>query len=98
MNKLRITLASFLAYFVMSAVISPLGIVTAPISGHYDIPITTATAGFSYLTAGILVGTLVSLVIFDLFRLKDIVLCCSGLTCISLACIYVVDIYLFFPV
>lgn len=98
MNKLRITLASFLAYFVMSAVISPLGIVTGPISGHYDIPITTATAGFSYLTAGILVGTLLSLVIFDLFRLKHIVLCCSGLTCVSLACIYIVDIYLLFPV
>ena len=97
MNKLRITLVSFLAYFVMSAVISPLGIVTAPISLHYDIPITTATASFSYLTAGILVGTLVALVIFDLFRLKHIVLCCSGLTGISLACIYVVDSYLLFP-
>ena len=98
MNKFRITVASFLAYFVMSAVISPLGIVSGPIAGHYEIPVTTATAGFSYLTAGILVGTLVSLVIFDLFRLKHIVLGCSGLTCVSLACIYIVDTYLLFPV
>ena len=98
MNKLRITLTSFLAYFVMSAVISPLGIVSGPIAGHYDIAVTTATAGFSYLTAGILAGTLVSLVIFDLFRLKHIVLGCSGLTCVSLACIYLVDSYLLFPV
>ena len=97
-NKLRITLTCFLAYFVMSAVISPLGIVTGPISGHYDIPVTTATAGFSYLTAGILVGTLVSLVIFDLLRLKHIVLSCSALACVSLACIYLVDSYLLFPV
>ena len=97
MNKLRITLTSFLAYFVMSAVISPLGIVSAPIAGHYDIAVTTATAGFSYLTAGILVGTLVALVIFDLFSLKHIVLGCSGLTCVSLACIYLVDSYPLFP-
>ena len=97
-NKRRITLTSFLAYFVMSAVISPLGIVSAPIAGHYDIPVTTATAGFSYLTAGILAGTLVSLVIFDLFRLRHIVLGCSALTSVSLACIYLVDSYLLFPV
>ena len=91
-------MTSFLAYFVMSAVISPLGIVTDPIARHYDLSITTATAGFSYLTAGILAGTLVSLVIFDLARIKNIILCCSGLTCVSLASIYIVDLYLFFPV
>ena len=90
-------MTSFLAYFVMSAVISPLGIVTDPIARHYDLSITTATAGFSYLTAGILAGTLVSLVIFDLARIKNIILCCSGLTCVSLAGIYIVDLYLFFP-
>ncbi len=90
-------MTSFMAYFVMSAVISPLGIVTAPIARHYDLSITTATAGFSYLTAGILVGTLISLVIFDLARIKNIILCCSGLTCVSLASIYIVDLYLFFP-
>ncbi|MCY4154867.1 MAG: MFS transporter TsgA [Gammaproteobacteria bacterium] len=96
-NKLRITLTSFLAYFTMSAVISPLGIISGPIAAHYNIPVTTATAGFSYLTAGILVGTLVSLLIFDWFRLKHIVLCCSALTCAALACIYLVDSYLLFP-
>lgn len=96
-NKFRVTLTSFLAYFVMSAVISPLGIVTGPVARHYDLSITVATAGFSYLTAGILVGTLVSFVIFDLVRIKNIILCFSGLNCLSLASIYIVDLYLFFP-
>ena len=96
-NKLRITFTSFLAYFVMSAVISPLGIVTDPIAQHYGIPLTTATATFSYLTAGILAGTLVSFVIFDLVNIKHIILGFSGLACISLASIYLVDLYIFFP-
>ena len=90
-------MASFMAYFVMSAVISPLGIVTAPIARHYGVSITTATADFTYLTAGILIGTLISLFIFDLVRIKNIIMVFSSLTCVSLGAMYMVDLYLLFP-
>ncbi len=45
MNKFRITVASFLAYFVMSAVISPLGIVSGPIAGMISFLIFNSALG-----------------------------------------------------
>ena len=72
-NQARIVATSFLAYFLMSAVISPLGLVSGPIAETFSISITEATAAFTYLTSGILVGTLVAIFIFDYFRLKHVV-------------------------
>ncbi len=83
----RITLGCFLAYFVMSAIISPLGVISAPIATYYDISTTTATATFTYLTTGILIGTLVAIFIFDFFRLKQVVI---GGVILIVACIYAI--------
>lgn len=96
-NAYQITLTSFLAYFMMSSVISPIGIVTAPIARHYGLSLTAATASFSYLTAGVLAGTLAALVIFDWFRLKRIVISSAVLLSAALMAIYVVDNYAWFP-
>lgn len=96
-NAYRITLTSFLAYFMMSSVISPIGIVTAPIARHYGLSLTTATASFSYLTAGVLAGTLAALVIFDWLRIKPIVISSAGLLSAALLAIYVVDRHAWFP-
>ena len=83
----RITLGGFLAYFVMSAIISPLGVISAPIATYYDISTTTATATFTYLTTGILIGTLVAIFIFDFFRLKQVVI---GGVILIVTCIYAI--------
>ncbi|MBT5219106.1 MAG: MFS transporter TsgA [Woeseia sp.] len=83
----RITLGGFLAYFVMSAVISPLGVISAPIATYYDISTATATATFTYLTTGILIGTLVAIFIFDFVRLKQVVI---GGVILIVACIYAI--------
>ena len=92
----RITLGSFLAYFVMSAVISPLGLVSAPIAEHFSISITTATAAFTYLTTGIFVGTLVAVFVFDHLRLRTVILGGVALIALAIAAIYAIDSFLVF--
>ena len=56
MNKIRLTLISFLAYFIMSGMLSPIGITLGPMVDHFEQPITVISPQFSWLTMGILVG------------------------------------------
>ncbi len=63
-NKIQISLTSFLAYFLMSAVISQMGVVTGPMSEAFGIGIGEAAALFSYLTTGLLIGSVIALFSF----------------------------------
>jgi TsgA-like MFS transporter len=90
-NNNRITFGSFLAYFVVSAVISPLGLVSGPIAEHFNIFITTATTAFTYLTSGIFVGALIAVFIFDYVKLKQVVIGCSLVICLSIYAMYALD-------
>ena len=74
-NTQRITLASFLAYFIMAAMLSPIGIISGPMAEYFDEPVTAITAGFSWLTVGILVGAIAALFVLEWFRLKTLMLC-----------------------
>ena len=69
-NQNRITLACFLAYFVMSGMLAPIGI----ISELFDRPITDVTAQFSWLTIGNLCGAALALIVFDFLRVKTVFL------------------------
>ena len=73
-NNQRITLASFLAYFVMSGMLAPMGIISGAMSEHFGQPVTEITARFSWLTLGILVGATIALFIFDLVRLRKLLM------------------------
>ncbi|MEL6948546.1 MAG: MFS transporter [Pseudomonadota bacterium] len=64
-NTQRITLASFLAYFVMSGMLAPIGIISGPMAEHFGREVTAVTADFSWLTVGILVGAVIALFAFD---------------------------------
>ncbi len=92
-NRNRITFGCFLAYFVMSAFISPLGLVSGPIATDFQISITVATAAFTYLTTGVLVGTLLAMFIFDVVRLKTVVIAGVVVICCSVTAIYTVQHY-----
>ena len=71
-NKKRITLASFLAYFVMSGMLAPIGIISGPLAELFDRPITDVTALFSWLTIGNLAGAAAALLIFDFLRVRTV--------------------------
>ena len=73
-NRYRITLVSFLAYFIMSGMLSPIGIVSGPMAEYFDLPVTEITNKFSWLTLGILIGSGLALVAFDVFTIKLLML------------------------
>ena len=83
-NKKRITLVSFLAYFVMSGMLAPMGIISGAMSEHFGQPVTEITASFSWLTVGILLGAVIALFIFDLFRLRKLLMAAYGIILASL--------------
>lgn len=74
MSKLKTTSTSFLSYFAMAAVITPLGVVNEPIAEFFGVSLTDATAIFSFLTGGLLIGSLVAIGLFDIMSLKRVVL------------------------
>ncbi len=97
-NNNRITFGCFLAYFVMSAVISPLGLVSGPVSEAFGISLTEATAAFTFLTTGILAGTLAAIFIFDFFTLKQVIVGGLAVICASIYAIYASDTFAVFTI
>lgn len=68
----------------MSGMLSPIGIISGPMADYFGRPITEITAGFSWLTLGILAGAVIALVVFDWLKLKRIMMALYGLITISL--------------
>jgi len=83
-NKQRITLVSFLAYFVMSGMLAPIGIISGPMGELFDKPITDVTAQFSWLTVGNLTGAVLALFLFDWVRIKTMMALLYALILLSL--------------
>jgi len=63
-----------MAYFVMSGMLTPMGIISGSMSEYFGVPVTEITAQFSWLTFGVLAGAVISLVIFDFFNLKKLLI------------------------
>lgn len=97
LNTARITLTSFLAYFVLSAIISPLGIVSQPMAEHYGVSVTQATAVFSFLTIGILIGSLIAVFVFDYLKVKWVVVFSTFIIAAALMAAYGLDRFALLP-
>ena len=83
-NTQRITLVSFLAYFVMSAMLAPIGIISGPMAELFNEPVTTVTTRFSWLTVGNLAGAIIAVVLFEWVPLKNMMAGVYGLILASL--------------
>jgi len=83
-NLQRITLGSFLTYFIMSAMLAPIGILSGPMAEHYGRPVTEITAGFSWLTAGILVGAVLALFVIERLPVRRLLMALYGAIALSL--------------
>ncbi len=83
-NKHRTTLLSFLAYFVMSGMLTPMGIISGSMSAYFGVPVTEITARFGWLTFGVLGGAVIALFIFDLFNLKKLLIAVYGVIVVAL--------------
>ncbi len=83
-NKQRITFVSFLAYFILSGMLAPIGIIAGPMATLFDQPITDVVARFSWLTLGNLAGAVLALFMFDWISLRRLLLILYTLVLFSL--------------
>lgn len=97
-NTARISLSSFLAYFVMAAIITPLGVISTPIAEYFSVSVTMATAAFSSLTSGILAGSVIAIFAFDYARIRTVIISAAGLIGASLLGIYSFNSFLVFGI
>lgn len=92
-NRVRITLTSFLAYAVMAGMLSQIGIMISPIAQYYGKQVTEVANQFSWLTVGILLGSLASLGIFDFVRIKTLQIAVFGGVVLAVSGFYFIDNY-----
>ena len=92
-NLIRVTLISFLAYAVMSGMLAQIGILIGPISQHFGKETTIVSNQFSWLTVGILVGSVISLFIFDHVKIKTLNLLVFTAIILAIVGFYTVDLY-----
>lgn len=83
-NTIRLTGAGFLAYFVMSAVLVIIGIVSEPLASNYGLSIEQATETFSALTFGILAGAIAAIAMPRQTDLRRLLLSLYALMCAAL--------------
>ena len=90
LNKQRITLSAFLAYFCVSGALSSIGLVSGPMAEYFGASVTEITANFSWLTVGLLVGAGLALYVVQRFPLRAVQLSVFALIAGSLAALRVV--------
>lgn len=90
-NTQRTTLLAFLTYFVMSAMLAPIGIISTPMAEHFGQSVPEVTRQFSWLTGGILVGAIIALLIYDFAGLKQVFLGVYGIMTAALLSLMVFD-------
>ncbi len=83
-NKQRITLVSFLAYFVLSGMLAPIGIVSQPMAELYGRPVAEITSEFFWLTGGDFIGAVAALIVFEWVDLRRMLVLIYGLIAVSL--------------
>ena len=90
-NLSRITSVSFLTYFILSAMLAPIGIISGPMAEHFGQTVTDVTRQFGWLTGGNFIGAVIALVIFDYLGLKKLFVVIYGLIAAALFTLRAVD-------
>jgi len=76
LNKISLTIISLLISFTLSGFGTQIGLLIKPMSEQFGVALTSASAQFSWYLGGILVGNILSLVIFRYFKIKLVVISC----------------------
>ncbi|MEM7221226.1 MAG: MFS transporter [Pseudomonadota bacterium] len=83
--------AAFLAYFAMSGMLAPIGLITPVLAESLDLTLTATTANFSWLTLGILAGSALALVVLTLWPLRRLLGGMYALAAIALFSLRAID-------
>ena len=97
-NLLRLTLLCFLAYAVISGLISQIGTVSGSLAQHYSVSISASAASFGYLSTGTLIGTFLSVFAFEWLSLKRAFLLCYSIAALGILSIAYVDQWTWLPI
>ena len=97
MNKLRLLAVCLLATFIMSGLVTPIGLLTASAAEQYSVEITLIASQFSYFIGGIFLGYIVSYFVFDFFKMKPIIVTSYVIAAISILSIHYIPVYKFLP-
>jgi len=90
-SRLRLTLGCFLSYFIVSGLISQIGVVTSPMAVHFGRALTDVAGQFTWLSMGVSLGSLLSLVCFEWVGLRRCLLVCYALAACALLVLVGVD-------
>ena len=71
-NFSLLTLVSFACYFVMSAMLAPMGILAPEMAQQFDLPVTAVTRTFGALTIGNLIGAAFATAALTIWNLRSI--------------------------
>lgn len=91
LNLVLVVLSCFLTYAVLSGLVSQIGTLSALIADQFSRPLTQATAKFSWLSAGITLGSLLSLIAFEYLSLRKALFLCYGVFIVGLLAIGVMN-------
>ncbi|NOX70802.1 MAG: MFS transporter [Gammaproteobacteria bacterium] len=92
-NKLQLLVLCLLATFIISGVVTTMGLVTPSAAEHFDVDVTSMAAQFTWLTGGVFGGFLLSFVVFDYFSIKKVLIVTYVVCITSLLLIHVATDY-----
>ncbi|NKF24754.1 MFS transporter TsgA [Solimonas marina] len=97
-QRIRLTLACLLSYFIAAGLISQIGAISGPMAAHFGKALTDVSERFSSLSSGIMIGTLLSLVWFEWSGLKRTIISCYVIGAAVLLAILFGDSWSWLPV
>ncbi len=83
-NRQRTTLAAFLAYAIMSGLLTPIGVLSPTISAEFGVAVTVVTSKFGWLTFGILVGAALAIELTPRVQLRPLLVGLYATTCVGI--------------
>ena len=97
-KTLLAVIAAALCYFVMSSLVSQIGVTSAPMAQHFDMKITEIVPLFSFLTGGAFAGVFISIFVFNYISVRHVLLLCSSLLILAAGSNYLLDSIVFVPI
>ena len=97
-KTLLAVIAAALCYFVMSSMVSQIGVTSAPMAQHFNMKITEIVPLFSFLTGGAFAGVFISIFVFNYISVRHVRLLCSSLLIMAAGSNYLLDSIVFVPI
>ena len=87
MNRAALTFASFLAYFALSGMLAPIGILVQPSAAALGVSAGEMVRTLGFFSTGTLAGSLAAVVLLPSVKLRTLTLSVYGVACCVLLCL-----------